>query len=210
MEVELDTGVIHPILVEYEWRPISCTKCSTFGHKCLDSSPANDTEIPANAQANSQVDAEMEVVQETAQLPIQPQEGWKTVERRKSRPKNQVSKTALMQGKQQVRAGLCEVSRNPLFIPTGGENRDPPSHSDDDIEEASNVGSEEDNGYLLPIAQLSNRNKTALAPGRKTDLAKLVLTSTVGAAHPSNPEEGVSSPTKAKASFRKKKGGQQR
>lgn len=55
-----------PIKVEYEWNPVSCAKCCTFGHRCLDTNDAHVVQsTPATGDGN----------------PSQTQGGWKTVGR---------------------------------------------------------------------------------------------------------------------------------
>lgn len=34
VEVLLDDSTARSIKVDYEWKPVSCMKCGTFGHKC--------------------------------------------------------------------------------------------------------------------------------------------------------------------------------
>lgn len=76
VEVNVD-GVIRPIAVDYEWRPLECSKCGVFGHKC-DAAPSPVRPLPAPM-------ADDRPLNQPSEDSEAPEQGWKQVTRKKKK-----------------------------------------------------------------------------------------------------------------------------
>ncbi|KAL3738538.1 hypothetical protein ACJRO7_019979 [Eucalyptus globulus] len=71
VEVNVD-GVTRSIAVNYEWRPLKCSKCGVFGHKC-DVAPPLVRPLPAHP------------LDQPAETPEDSEQGWKQVKSKKNK-----------------------------------------------------------------------------------------------------------------------------
>ncbi|KAL3740394.1 hypothetical protein ACJRO7_021643 [Eucalyptus globulus] len=76
VEVNVD-GVTRSIAVNYEWRPLECSKCGVFGHKC-DVAPPPVRPLPAPLDTARPLD-------QPAETPEDSEQGWKQVKSKKNK-----------------------------------------------------------------------------------------------------------------------------
>ncbi|XP_056171295.1 uncharacterized protein LOC115678577 [Syzygium oleosum] len=139
------------VKVEYEWRPLACTKCGTFGHNCASpralAVPARRAPIPEDDAHNS---------------PIPKGDKWEVVQKRHSgmHQENQPKSPSLSPRSNHSPEVLGEQTLpNPAISPASS-----PASSDKDVSEddkISSIGSSvEEDSPVLPTSCMDHKELT--------------------------------------------------
>ncbi|XP_030440991.1 uncharacterized protein LOC115663078 [Syzygium oleosum] len=181
------------IVVEFEWRPVSCMTCGTFDHRCPP---------PSVVHIATQNDPTPAAAADT--IPPARGDKWETIKKKNGAGQTRVPAVTPSPGisfkSLEPKSSMVEKSLPDLGLPSPATSMDSSDSEDTDKELANNIGSdsEKDPSPAPP----HTRSRSVLNPGDATDMGSRDTPLLAPALAPPNPN---SSPSTIKMPISKKK-----